>query len=581
MLGRAEDAGAEVRGRAQHPQLREPRPPAEVPAPVHGRGIDEVHQVPAGFALELFAAEPDIVKPISIAWDERGRLWVAVRPSTTPTTCAAARPGRRPDQIVCEDTDGDGKADKFTVFADKLSIPTSLTFANGGVIVHEAPHTLFLKDTDGDGKADVRKVLFTGWGTRDTHAGPSNLRYGLDNWICGMVGYSGFRGTVGGESLHFAQGFYRFKPDGCGLEFLRSTNNNSWGVGFSEDGRRLRLDRQRLPERLPADPQPLLRGSVGCRAAPGSGPRYQRARRHVQRRPPDKVRQVDWHGGFTAAAGHALYTARATRRSTGTAPRSSAEPTGHLVGHVVLEPQGTDFASRNGWNLLARSTSGSPRSRAGRPGRRGVGDRLVQLHRPAQPHAEGLPNGQGNAYETPLRDKTHGRISASSTDGRSATLALGDDATPDLLEALASDNMFWRLHRAAPARRARQEGRRAAAVELVRDTPVDAIGTNGGAFHALWTLQGLGETANASSEGYRVAVEALKHPAAGVRKAAAMVLPKTPEAANAIVGAGLLDDPDLHTRLAAVLAIAEMPGSPEIGKALYADARRRISAIAG
>ena len=57
----------------------------------------------------------------------------------------------------------------------------------------QAPHTLFLKDTDGDGKADVRQVLFTGWGTRDTHAGPSNLRYGFDNWIYGMCGYSGYR----------------------------------------------------------------------------------------------------------------------------------------------------------------------------------------------------------------------------------------------------------------------------------------------------------------------------------------------------------------------------------------------------
>ncbi len=84
--------------------------------------------------------------------------------------------------------------------------------------------------------ADERKVLFTGWGTGDTHAGPSNLRYGLDNWIYGIVGYSGFSGTVAGEKHQFGQGFYRFRPDGSKLEFLRSTNNNSWGVGFSEEG---------------------------------------------------------------------------------------------------------------------------------------------------------------------------------------------------------------------------------------------------------------------------------------------------------------------------------------------------------
>src|SRR5262249_44189941 len=137
--------------------------------------------------------------------------------------------------IICEDTDGDGVADKFTVFADKLSIPTSLIFARGGVIVHQLPHTLFLKSSKGDDVADVREVLLTGWGTRDTHAGPSNLRYGFDNWLYGIVGYSGFSGTVSGEWHRFSQGFYRFKPDGSKLEFLRSTNNNSWGVGFSEE----------------------------------------------------------------------------------------------------------------------------------------------------------------------------------------------------------------------------------------------------------------------------------------------------------------------------------------------------------
>ena len=66
---------------------------------------------------------------------------------------------------ILEDTNGDGRADKFTVFAEHLNLPTSLTFANGGVIVAAAPHFLFLKDTNGDDKADVRQVLNTGWGT--------------------------------------------------------------------------------------------------------------------------------------------------------------------------------------------------------------------------------------------------------------------------------------------------------------------------------------------------------------------------------------------------------------------------------
>ncbi|MGE5194734.1 MAG: PVC-type heme-binding CxxCH protein, partial [Deltaproteobacteria bacterium] len=156
---------------------------------------------PVGFEPRLFAAEPEIGKPICLAWDERGRLWIA---ETVDYPNELQLPGKGRDRIrICEDTDGDGRADKYTVFAEKLSIPTSLTFARGGVIVNQAPDTLFLKDIDGDDVADERTVLFTGWSTRDTHAGPSNLHYGLDNWIYGIVGYSGFNGTVNGERLAF------------------------------------------------------------------------------------------------------------------------------------------------------------------------------------------------------------------------------------------------------------------------------------------------------------------------------------------------------------------------------------------
>ena len=104
------------------------------------------------------------------------------RDGRLPQRAAAARQGR--DRIrICEDTDGDGRADKFTVFAEKLSIPTSLAFAHGGVIVHNGTETLFLKDTDGDDKADVRTRAAIGLGAGDTHGGPSNMQYGLDNWI--------------------------------------------------------------------------------------------------------------------------------------------------------------------------------------------------------------------------------------------------------------------------------------------------------------------------------------------------------------------------------------------------------------
>ncbi|GIS29046.1 MAG: hypothetical protein CM15mP130_0760 [Verrucomicrobiota bacterium] len=191
-------------------------------------------QVPVGFRLELFVSEPDIVNPIYFQWDERGRLWV-VESIDYPNEIKEGRKGR--DRIkICEDTNGDGKADKFTIFADGFNIPTSMTFARGGVLLAHAPDMLFLKDTDGDDRADIRKVLFTGFGTGDTHAGPSNLRYGLDNWIYGTVGYSRFNGEVGGEKFNFGSGTFRFKSDGSKMEFLHQFNNNTWGIGFNEQG---------------------------------------------------------------------------------------------------------------------------------------------------------------------------------------------------------------------------------------------------------------------------------------------------------------------------------------------------------
>jgi hypothetical protein len=197
--------------------------PVKYQAPLSPRNSMRYTQVPADFDLQLFAAEPDIVKPIYIAWDERGRAWVVEARDYPHGLVDEGEPGKA-DIKICEDTDDDGRADKFTIFADGLNLATSLVFVNGGIIVSEARHMLFLKDTDGDDKADVRQALLPGWGTGDTHAMESNLGRGFDNWLYGTVGYSNFRGNVGGKDLQFGQGVFRFKPDGSLLEFLYQFN---------------------------------------------------------------------------------------------------------------------------------------------------------------------------------------------------------------------------------------------------------------------------------------------------------------------------------------------------------------------
>ena len=128
---------------------------------------------------------------------------------------------------ILEDTDGDGKADKMTIFADHLNIPTSFVFVNGGIVVAQAPHFLFLADSDGDDIADVRTIINTGWGVSDTHAGPSNLTYGFDNKIWGTVGYSGFDGSIGSETHHFDQAVYNLTTDYQQLTVHTMTTNNT------------------------------------------------------------------------------------------------------------------------------------------------------------------------------------------------------------------------------------------------------------------------------------------------------------------------------------------------------------------
>ena len=450
-------------------------------------------------------------------------------------------------------------------------------------MVVQAPHTLFLKSSKGDDKADVRKILFTGWGTGDTHAGPSNLHYGFDNWIYGIVGYSGFKGTVGGETHSFKQGFFRFKvalgDPGTAvpglsvekLEFLRSTSNNSWGVGFSEEGLLFGSTANGNPSVFMPIPNRYYEKVRGMSAS--VLPTIATSNKFYPIT--DKVRQVDYHGGFTAAAGHSLYTARTYPKEYWNRVAFVTEPTGHLVASFVLDKKGTNFSSHNSWNLLASDDEWCApiMAEVGPDGNVWVIDwyNYIVQHNPTPP---GFKNGKGNAYETELRDKTHGRIyrlvmkDAPKAQGRQS---LGNPAmkTPeDLVAALKSDNLFWRLH----AQRLLVErgglDMVSPLVELIENNSVDEIGSNGGAIHAVWTLQGLlarldpSKLFDAKERQAHLAAhgieEGLKHPSAAVRRNAVHAVAQTQRRADLVNHPRLLDDKDSQVKLAILLALAEV-----------------------
>jgi putative heme-binding domain-containing protein len=132
------------------------------------KAIDKM-TVARGMKVNLFASEkefPLLAKPVQMAWDTKGRLWVAVWPSYPHW-----KPRDQMDDkiLVFEDTTGTGRADKCTVFADKLHCPTGFEFYNGGVLVAQAPDLMFLKDTKGTGKADLRVRVLGGLDSADTH----------------------------------------------------------------------------------------------------------------------------------------------------------------------------------------------------------------------------------------------------------------------------------------------------------------------------------------------------------------------------------------------------------------------------
>jgi uncharacterized protein len=529
-------------------------------------------QVPVGFELQLFASEPEIVNPIYMNWDERGRLWV-VETVDYPNEIKDDDVGD--DRIkILEDTDGDGKADKITIFADKLNIPTSFAFYNGGIIVSMAPSFLYLKDTNGDDKADIRTPLITGWGKRDTHAQASNLRYGLDNKIWGVVGYSGYyNGKKGKDSLAFGNGVYRFNPDGKGLEFLGATSNNTWGLGFSEEfdvfistANNTHSAFLGLPKRFFDKVKINETGVEKIDAHYGM---------HVATK---NLRQVDVFGGFTAASGHSLYTARTFPKEYWNRVAFVTEPTGRLIHRTVLQPNGSGFKENgDGWNMLvsADEWAAPVQAEVGPDGALWVTDwyDFIIQHNPTPSVASAGLNaetGKGNAYINPLRDHERGRIYriVYKDNDQKNTLKLSKNDVAGLVKALSNTNMFWRT---TAQRLLVEKGDKSvlpALYKLVQNTQLDETGINAPAIHALWTIHGLKALNGTNPEALAVAVKAMSHPAAGVRKAAIEVLPKTTATFLATQKAKLFDDKDLRVRLAAVLATTDMKPSDLIGNVL-------------
>ena len=205
----------------------------------------EAFKLPKGYDINLFASEedfPELENPVQMAWDAKGRLWV-----TTMGSYPMYLPGTPVDDkiLILEDTDGDGRADKQTVFADGLHVPTGIELGNGGAYVAQQPNIMFLKDTDGDDKADVRQYILHGFDSADSHHAISAFTWGPGGALYfqeGTFHHSQVETPYGPVRLANA-GVFRYEPLTEKVDaFIAYNFANPWGHTFDRWGQNFVAD---------------------------------------------------------------------------------------------------------------------------------------------------------------------------------------------------------------------------------------------------------------------------------------------------------------------------------------------------
>lgn len=350
-------------GAAEEKSLQELLPrlkPLEPPEALKSFQIEE------GFRIELVAAEPDVVDPIAIAFDEQFRMYVCEdRDYPFP-----AEKGKKPLGRVrlLEDIDGDGRYERSTIFAEHVHWPSGVVCWQGGVFVAAPPQILYLKDTDGDRRADVRQVVFDGFGTAAAEDIMNNLKWGLDNCIYGVASYNG--GEVRrqaddrSKSISVRDSSFRFDPVALQFERLPGTGDfgncfDDWGNCFVTNAGMLLMHPVYSGPYLARNPH-LIAGDVLYRSASAKRDMYSISQpepwRVVRKRYWDRwvnttqdmrasrfsEAELAERGFVTGAAGAAIY-----RGSTWPAEYNgnsfTAEPAGNVVIRLRLEPNGVTF----------------------------------------------------------------------------------------------------------------------------------------------------------------------------------------------------------------------------------------------
>lgn len=314
----------------------QPKSPAESLAVLH---------LGDGFEAELVATEPLTASPVAIDWGADGKLWIVEMADYPMGLDGKMKPGGRVRFL--EDTNGDGKYDKSTVFLDDVNFPNGILTWRNGVLVTAAPDIIFAADTDGDGKADVRQVLFTGFKEGNLQLRVNGLRWGFDTWVYCANGWSGGqpRSIKTGAQIDLSGHDLRIKPDDGSIdlqsgqtEFGRSRDD--WGNWFGCDNSYPLFHFAFNDDYLRRNPYvaaPDAKRQLYLPANPKVYPRSKGQKRY---------HSFDQAGHFTSACSTDFYRDELLFPRGPVEHAFVCEPVHNLVQHLVVTEDGVHFTAR-------------------------------------------------------------------------------------------------------------------------------------------------------------------------------------------------------------------------------------------
>ena len=520
------------------------------PHPIATRENCELHP---SLDISLFAKEPDVVDPVALTFDEQGRAFV-VEMRDYPYGFG---PDRKPGGTVrmLEDTDGDGRVDRSTVFAEGLSFPTSIAPWNGGVIVTAPPDVVFLKDTDGDGKADVREVLLKGFTLGVTDSNINGLRWGLDNRLHGVNGGNG--GNIVSTRKPGAPVPLRnldFSFDPATGDFTPTFHTSGgFGLVFDEWGRSfVTYNINHLQQRIiPVRYLNRFSGFPPVEAVTSISDHGEMSRIYPISEPETRVNHPEQSGHFSSAGGMGFV---GMPGYPGDLPGSIfvCDVVGNLVHRDLLVSDGPIFSAHRSTGEQTREFFGS-RDPAFRPVGLELGPDgalyLIDMQRDVIEHPDYIPQkmkdkldlragaDRGRIY----RLVPKGGLPRVKPDLRTAKVA-------DLIQHLGHSNQWWRV----TSQRLLSERLAKEAVPALKKLARQRNPT--ARLHALWTLRGLG----ALDEG--LVVEVITDPTPGLREngllLAEELLPGSKALRRAITKRA--EDRDARVRFQAALTLGQI-----------------------